>query len=214
MTTPDRDVLISRIVDQEATVEDWAQLRDLASDDPDVWRDVAEAHMRHADLERAIAPILGAADDVDIPTYDDASIRLTERIGVVTTWAGWGVAAAVVLAWLGLVGLGDPGSTGGAQLATPVPVALGDSPEQALEHYIDLGRRQNRVLGEAPHVILQTAPASEGRGFEVIFVRQILERQYVDDLYRMSTDEAGRQVPVPLESAPQPFSTTLTNGPM
>jgi len=217
-TREDRDVLISRIVDQEATVEDWTHLRDLAQDDPEVWRDLAEAQLEQAGLAEAIRPVLDAAENVDVPNHEVASVRLTHRVRTALAWTGWAAAAAVLLAAIGLGGVELPSSTEPASRASVMPTDLGlDSAEQALDRYLDLGRRENRVLGEIPErVVLHTAPVENGEGVEVIFLRQIVERRIVSDLYRSSTDEAGRSVPVPVEVKPNVslISQSSGGGPM
>jgi hypothetical protein len=58
-----------------------------------------------------------------------------------------------------------------------------------------MGKQSGRVLGEVP-VLCESKPAATGQGFEVVYVRQILERAEVHDLYRFSVDEAGNPLPV------------------
>jgi hypothetical protein len=42
-------------------------------------------------------------------------------------------------------------------------------------------------------VIVQGAPIKDGQGYEVVFIRQIVEKARVDDLVRFTSDEAGQQ---------------------
>jgi hypothetical protein len=54
-------------------------------------------------------------------------------------------------------------------------------------------------------VLMHAEPAADGRGYDVVYVRQIVERARVGGMYRFSQDEAGRVTPV---------RTTLTRSPM
>ncbi|MBZ0171123.1 MAG: hypothetical protein K8E66_01960, partial [Phycisphaerales bacterium] len=66
--------------------------------------------------------------------------------------------------------------------------------------YMETGKQANRVLGQVPQrVVLETRPAAQGGGVEVIFLRQIIEREIVgpDRLYRLSRDEFGTETLVP-----------------
>ena len=68
--------------------------------------------------------------------------------------------------------------------------------------YLDKGRADGSVIGEQPErQIVGYAPVKDGEGYEVFYLRQILERARVDHLYRYSSDELGRPAPVPVQPA-------------
>ena len=50
------------------------------------------------------------------------------------------------------------------------------------------------VIAEVPErILIETRPTDNGRGFELVYVRQIIERTVVPDLYQFhSQDEMGR----------------------
>ncbi len=199
---PDVDLLLSRIIDGEAGTADWSSFKLLAEREPSLWRELAEAQRQQADLAAEVACAVSVADAVDVPFHEHASVQLRERFRLVGTWGGWAVAAMVALAWTaGLIGpSGQPGPSDNR--ASLLPTSFG-SPADALRYYVDEGQKQGQVVGEVPaKVLLNSRRQATGEGFEVIYVRQIVERAVVDDLYRFGSDELGQPVPVPVEFTP------------
>jgi hypothetical protein len=117
------------------------------------------------------------------------------------------VAAALVLAWtlyapVGGAGVGATGSIGPDVGKRFIRV---DEPVDALRAYVDRGREAGTVIGLVPDVrVLETRPRADGTGFEVLLVRQIIERQRVDQAYRWTQDEAGNLIPVLVDRSPAP----------
>lgn len=193
----DRDMLISRVVDDQATDADWAQLRRLGENDAGVWRELAEAQHEHAELCRAVESAIAAADDIDAPVEAGVQRRFAQRIRVVTTWGGWAVAATLVLAWVSA-----PADFRGAGAGI-----LDLTPDQAIQRYLDEGRRTGQVIEEIPQrILIETRPGVSGDGLEVIFLRQFIERTHVRTLYRPGRDEFGRRISVPIK-----FEVRLSN---
>lgn len=215
MTTTDLDTLISRVVDQEATDADWRALHTLAANDAGVWRELAQAQRDHAELSAEMDQALACVDRVDVPSHEHFSQSLTERVRVVVTWSGWAVAAALMLAWTGLIDLGisssDPSQPGQANTAGIVPAFQSDDPEAALDYYMEQGRKQGFVLGEADHRVIDILDHDGQK--QVIFIRQIIELKNTNQLFMHPSDELGRpdpQMRIPLniqksrsESTPQ-----------
>lgn len=205
MTGTDRDVLLGRVLDGEATPEDWSAFRALATREPEVWRDLAEAQQDRASLDEAVARALLIADDIEAPVEHRLGEHLAVRTRRVASWAGWALAAGLAIAAAvnpGAVRTGQQtGLEAGAQptvlnAAGVTPPSFA-SPEEALRAYFDAGSEQGRVLGEMSQpVVLGYAPAPGGKGVEVVYLRQIVERTIVDGVYEMAQDETGRQVPV------------------
>ncbi|MFG0259292.1 MAG: hypothetical protein ACF8LK_02980 [Phycisphaerales bacterium JB041] len=196
MTGVDRDILITRVLDGEATPEDWAAFRAMAALDQAVWADLADAQQDRADLASAVADAIAIADSVEAPVQLHAGERLNARIRTGAAWLGWVAAAMVAVA--GFTGrLGVPATPGvGAQQAGLFPIS---SPEDAMKLYLDKGQQAGSVLGEVPdRVLLSSVPAADGNGFEVVFLRQIIERQRVKTLYQLGENEAGQAVAVPI----------------
>jgi hypothetical protein len=193
----DRDLLISRAVDESASDADWEAIKKLAETDPTIWRDVARAQHEHAELASQVESAIAIADEIDAPVEAHMNARFSHRLRVVSTWGGWAVAAAMALAWVA-PGLA-PGRTPGAgpdQLQAGLGPKL--TPQAALDQYIDQGKQEGSVIGEIPgHIIVETIP--QGSGVEVIFVRQIMERKHISRFYRQGQDELGRPTAVPVD---------------
>lgn len=220
MSTTDREqleLLISRIADGEASKEDWAAFSTLAERQPagEAWKELAAAQRDHAALSLAVGVALHGAERVDLPSRELAAAYLGQTAPTPThvrTWSrlgsftGWGVAAclAVMMFNGGRFGQGTilPGDLsggvgGGQNTASILPAAYTiNNADDAVKAYLDVGKKQNAVIGELPQrLLVQSRPAENGR-VEVIYVRQFVERAEVKDLMRFSQDESGRAVPV------------------
>ena len=205
MTPEDRDVLFSRVIDGEATPEDWTALRALAAEDPSAWAELAAMQQDQAGLSAAVAEAIATAERVALPVHEHLSRRMTHRLRVVGGWGGWAAAAAIVLAWAtGMTGV-QPGPAttqpgGGAMSAGIGPNFYEVSePDDALELYLNKGLEDGRVIAEMPaKILLEARPNPAGEGYEVMYYRQILERAVVPDLVGLGSDDAGRPTRVPL----------------
>lgn len=203
---PDLDTLITRVIDAEASVEDWNTLRDLASIDQTVWRQLAESQMQHAQLQRVVEMMLEPADRVEAPVEQAMHQRFTARIAGVTTWGGWLAAALIMLAfvvarnnWTSVGSNDDSALAGFGQRIIP----SFDQPEDALNRYIELGKERGIVLDQMPdQMLIATRPTENNTKVEVIFIRQIVERRVLDKLYNVGETDTGLMVPtnpVPME---------------
>ncbi len=192
MTGIDRDILITRVLDGEATPEDWAAFRAMAARDPAVWADLADAQQDRAELASALAEAIAVADLVEAPIEIHVGERLHARIKTGMAWVGW-VAAAMLA--IGAIN-NQPTGQGGldAQQAGLFPV---HSAEDAAQLYLDKGQAAGSVLCEVPErVLLRSEQLADGSGFRVIYLRQFIECQQVEDLYRMGRNDAGQEVPI------------------
>ncbi|MGP1309763.1 MAG: hypothetical protein ACTS27_06165 [Phycisphaerales bacterium] len=194
---PRDDVLINRVVDGEATPADWAELDVVAERDPSVWSRLAEAQRAHAALQRGVEDALTVAELVDLP---HPSLRLERAWNTrLRVWGGWLVAAVVALAWIG--NFAQVRSLQQQQQTTQALQAgvTGNlTPEQLLEAYMANGKAEGRVVGEMPMVMLETVPTADGKA-QITFVRPLVERVVVDQVYEVGQSDAGRPVPVPAD---------------
>lgn len=204
------DLLISRIADGEAGRADWDAFGALAERSPGAWRALAQAQRDHASLSLAVGVALHAADRVDLPSRAGAvefHRRVPERISPFArmgSWSGWAAAAVIGLAWLsGRSGVGMNTPPGNAAGLLPVSYTI-NNPEDAVKAYLDVGQKQNLVVGELPQrVVVESRPVQKGGGIEVLYVRQFVERAVVNDLVKFGADELNRPVPVRVPM-PQP----------
>ena len=215
------DLLISRVVDGVATARDWDAFQSIAGSDIVAWRELAmslgSAQSDQTSLSRAVEIQAASAALVGLPS-DEAALRPIEFSAAGKAWSfvrgglGWVAAAALALAvYSGRFNqsrVNSPsGSTITAGLGAPIPETDDDTSKDLLNKYLDRGIATGEVLGELPDkLMLQAQPvklADGSDGYEVVFVRQIVERAQLRDLYQMqigSRDELGRekmmQVPV------------------
>ncbi|MFM9995842.1 MAG: hypothetical protein ACKVU4_08580 [Phycisphaerales bacterium] len=197
MSELERDILIARVADGDASEQEWTTFRAWAERDALMWRELAELQRDAAALTSAVNRAVGAADFIEAPVGEHMSARLTERFRMIGLWGGWAAAAALVLVWATGWRLPSGGLGTGADRAS-LPLMPTGSPQDTLRQYLDQGRQSGTVVGQVPEFVMQDVrPAPDGQ-FEVIFIRQIMERAVVDDLYGLGADDAGRAVPLRL----------------
>ncbi len=214
-----RDVLIGRIIDGEASGQDWAEFRQIAGDDQAVFAEIAELQ----DLRKRTLEIVddagNIADTIELPMHMHPKASPAHRLRTAGVWGGWAVAAMVAIAWS--IGLrpGDPlifGEQGNAQAGLGSGII--NTAGEAFQKYLDLGKESGSVIGEMPNgIILDKRPLADGSGYEVLYIRPIIERVVVSDgdVYRQIQTESGQTqiIPAPITpttpaspSTPQPLA--------
>lgn len=209
----DRDLLVSRVVDGVASSADWAALDDLARTESSIWRDLAQAQRCNTELTRAVrAAIAGAervtvsglaeigARDVGYAGSFDIQSHAQNRFNAMARWTGWAAAAALALAWVSGVRTGNPsggtsrsdGPVGAEATLNPFPGSA--SASEILAEYLRRGQASGDVLAEVPSkMMLEAIPMDDqAGGYEVYFVRQIVERTRVPNLYTFAEGEGGQ----------------------
>jgi hypothetical protein len=159
-----------------------------------VWRELAGAQRMNASLSAVVGEAVSVADDVEINTRE-APVVLA-RIGGFSRWGGWAAAAALALAWMAGSRVGPQRNdlfAPGGQTQTAGVLSAAD----ALKAYLTKGRDEGLVLGEMPaKVMLDAVPVGLGEGgADVYYIRQIVERVRVEELFRTSNDESGALTP-------------------
>lgn len=197
------ELLISRIVDGEATPADWSAFRAQAERDASLWRDLAEEQRGQSELSSEVAAALSVVNAVDVPVHSEMVRRMSDRFRQVGMWGGWLAAACVGLMWAGGHRAASAGSGQEAGLVSSL------SPASALQTYLDQGQSTGKVIGELPEkLLIRAEPLTEGdgtsiTGYSIVYVRQIMERTVVKDLYRFGgADEAGEPRAVRVEFRP------------
>ena len=193
-----RDLLISRVIDGRASTSDWDRFRALAANEPQIWCELASTQEQHEHVRDELRAELAVADRVSLPggIIDEEGTR--RRMSLTSKWGGWAVAAALLVVWsLGMPSVEDLGTQ--PSIAGIPGINLNEAePEQAFERYLDAGQRSGRVVAEMPEqVVVETTPLPDGT-IEVLYLRQVIERRVMDQAYRMTRDESGNPVPVPV----------------
>jgi hypothetical protein len=222
----DRDLLVSRVVDDAASPEDWQQLRALAEYDPSVWRELFEAQHAQAELAQAVQQAIAIADGVDAPVDQLSGPGLVFRFRKAAAWSGWGLAASVAIVWAvstmtwqagvpsagpqapqpsgSTVAMVDPDSGSAGQFeafnttAEPSASMLAQPRTLPTEQFRTASAATER-MGEMPErVLLEVRPLPDGR-MELIYVRRLIEKTVVEEgeLYQVKPDDAGIDRAVP-----------------
>ncbi|MCA9295045.1 MAG: hypothetical protein KC983_00980, partial [Phycisphaerales bacterium] len=161
--------------------------------------------MRTAD--RVAAPVAagryGVNDDRDDAPEVHIRRAATTGFAARASWSGWSVAALVAMAaavqWFLPASPQAPTESISAGAPNEIKAGVGNvipvrSTQQALRDYIDLGKESGDVIAELPtKVLVETRPSPTGEGYELLYLRQILERTYVPSLYEFEgQSEAGQ----------------------
>lgn len=215
MQNTELDILISRVVDARASATDWDLLEQHGAADAGVWKALAMAQRDHSLLSAAVGAAVEPARRVSLPeqigeeagdvprTLSFAQAQVASRARRAATWAGWAAAAALGLAFVSQqTGPVSAPSSGAVPESQRAGLSGGISnATDALKAYLDRGKADGSVIGEQPEKqIVDVVPVRDGGGFEVFYVRRILERARVDNLYRVTSDEAGQPAALPVEA--------------
>ncbi|MCA8962275.1 MAG: hypothetical protein KDC38_17240 [Planctomycetes bacterium] len=203
------EILLSRVVDGEASPADWAELELFARRDADLWQRLAAALKAEAQLRSALEARLTVADrvELDLPAMPERRARRAGASSIV----GWAAAALFAALWIGsLVGVErDPATEGlpsGVAENTYAPPADADA---ALDQYLDLARREGRWVGELPQLVVDTRTSPDEPAMEVLYLRRFLERKTVDDFYQVDRNEQGAHVVTPVSFQNLPRTGSL-----
>jgi len=195
------DILISRAIDGDASSGDWDELTALADANPALWHNLAMTLREHQAFARAVNADVTVADAVEMPTVRTAATIQSRDAGRhpailarVGGWSGWAIAAVLAIVWV--AGVLNPVQSNTRHQDGSAPghtTMIGASAADLLAAYLDKGRQEDFVIAEVPQrILLETRPNETGRGYELIYLRQILERTVVPDLYQFNQDEAGQ----------------------
>ncbi len=223
----DRELLIGRLL-ADPTDDDgeevWSHFRAHAGRDAAAWEQLARA-FRHelalrtaaerehgqrraiTEIDRAIersGPTSHAARGVAVendralaPSPSSAPRRAAGVFGR----AGWAVAA-------GLMVIGSVSFLGPVQDATtphgpdaPRTITASFTADEAYDQYVSIGEQAGRIVAELPTVMVESRAMPDG-SFEVLYVRQLLERETVSGMYELQPDDAGELNPVPIPPFP------------
>jgi hypothetical protein len=210
----DRDILISRVVDGRASATEWTTLETMAGRDPGVWRELATAQRDQRAIEMIVNDAGNAAESVDLPMRATPDMQATAPWSRLRIWGGWMAAAVLAFAAAGqyfqINLLKQYGTSGGNTGGPTMPVGFTNA-DAAFDEYQKLGKRDGIVVGELPdRVLLSAQPATDGEGYDVMVIRQVVERRRVKDVLQFpSRNELGETIPV---ARPLPVTTGQSRG--
>ena len=176
----DADLLLSRAVagDRRAL----AEVRARGASDPSILEELAMWQADELRLARLGRTLDARADRIELPRRGIVGGRQSRL--------GWFVAAAIALAWFGqslVPGVRDSRSTAQQQASVAGLGAGFTTADEAFDAYVAKAREEGLVEGEvAPPTLLRSRELTDGRGFEVVIVRQIIERRVSPEIYRVA----------------------------
>ena len=186
--TPEQSLLFDRLVSSEASPEEWSAWVEQVGDDVDAWRLLAAAYRNEALLDRLAADDAGVADEVAPPSRAASSRRWVGPLAFSTGW----LAAAAVLIVTSVLSMRS-GTDAGTEYARPAVTPIAANADDALQLYLERGRDEGSVVEELPtRLLVDYRPLEEDGGYEVLYVRQILEKTIVPELYApTASDDSG-----------------------
>jgi len=215
MTVVEIELLLSRVVDRSASLDDWHELERRAQTEPQLWARLAE--LLHDDAALAVAlhdQLATAVTRSELPKaaalLPELSSREAERLPGVSPrpaqapagtrrtaapwWAfgGWAAALYVAVAWWSSPATVRPASRTQLVEQLPHPTAL---PSLASGSAAGGGE----CVGELPHVLLETRSLPGGESYEVLYLSRRVERQVVAGALLVGCDDLGEPSPVPVD---------------
>ena len=174
----EHEVLIGRIVDDEASSSDRQRFEHLALSEPDLWRHLALRQQDMRALSAEVGRATAAARRVELPHDHHEEPRHTWAFAL----SGWAAMILVAVCWA-IVGRGTPvGPAPGPGNAVTTQASY----EESLQSYATAPY----VLGQWQPLLLDTTPLSENR-VAVRFLRRFEEVVIIDPTTELPVDEAG-----------------------
>lgn len=177
------DLLVSRAIDRVASDAEWQELEMAAGVGPEPWERLAQTLRAEGRVASGLLGAVAVADAVALPAPRVASRFVRLRHGI----AAAAIVMALVAGWSarGLVA-SDPAPRG--ENATLLDY------DDAFARCVAAGVRSGTLVDELPVEVVHQAKTSSGNAFEVYFVRRLVERRVLPELYRIDQDERGRPV--------------------
>lgn len=176
--------LMSRLAEGAGDEQDWARWSDTAGNDAARWRELAEMQRDHAMVQRTMQRVAATADRIGLP----AGSAQAPAVLRISAWSGWSIAAMIALASL-VWHFAQTNTTDPTQ-PSDVTTVSDMSASEAFDAYLARGRDEGLVVDELPTRVLVTARALEEGGYELLYLRQVLERVRVPDLYMIEDEPA------------------------
>jgi hypothetical protein len=191
------ELLISRAVCGDAAADEWDELTARADSDGRVWRELGVTLRDQSALVAIAAGAGDCAESVAAPKTAGRGATLAPawRGSLrLTSWTGWAVAAGLAIAigarWLGAPASPEALPVSAAGISTPADATLVRNAQEALDAYLERGRTEKRVIQQMPRMLLLEArPNPTGEGYEILYLRQLMERAVVPDLYQFGAEE-------------------------
>jgi len=189
------EVLIARVMANEAHEGEWRRFESIAAAQPVAWERMARALRDELAARSAFDDIATPAEAVELPLGAGRGVR---RLSALQSWPGWALAAVLALAWA--VSFFSPLRHNQQEAAVGGPLLQArHSADEAFSDYLTLGAQEGRVLQELPMMMIESRFDRDQGRVEVVYVRQLLERATVESAFELTEDALGRPEPVPID---------------
>lgn len=214
--THDDDLTISRLLDGRGKAADWRRLRAITATDTTAWERVIGCSADQDTLGEVMTAAGDLASQTDLAganaggcgdsTPATLSIERHRADGrrvdraVRSARLGWLVAACLTLGLVSVALRQPAGEGNGNSIGQGAGLVSLDkwSASDFMKGYKDRAVKDGTLVAEMPQrLVLESRPTADGKGHEVLYMRQFIERAVVDDLYKFGVDESGRPVMVP-----------------
>lgn len=184
------DILLSRAVSGDRDA--FATVCARAATEPALLEELAAWQADELRLARAARELESFADRAELPPADSARGR-SWRAGL-----GWAAAAVIAIAWISQSVLPRDGAPARENVAGFDPFSGFATSDDAFDAYVDKARADGVIYGAvAAPAIIGSRELDGGEGFEILVVRQIVERRRVPEMFRLvPVDESGALAPV------------------
>ncbi|HEV8259386.1 MAG TPA: hypothetical protein VGQ19_01345 [Burkholderiales bacterium] len=189
------EILIGRLVDNQASDDDRRRFQSWADADPNLWRRLALRQQDMAALASHVEPHLRAADEIELPASAGPAVsRMTIRVA---SWglaiSGWAAMVALALVWS--ANTGRP--TGIQTPPRAVPTAANPT-ELTPDEHLRLYEQAGFVIGEMPPTLLEVEQLRDGRK-AVRYIRRIEEVLFLPPDQDVPVDDSGNLTKPPSE---------------
>ena len=190
------EILIGRLVDNQANDVDRREFESLAGSDPRLWRRLAMRQQDMATLSSQVEPHLRAADRIELPIESRAQVsKATIRIA---SWAlaasGWAAMVALAFVWAS----NTRHSLSPGQNPTNAISAAAKPAELSPDDHLRLYEQAGFVIGEMPPTMLEVQVLPDGRK-AVRYIRRIEEVLFLPPDQDVPVDDSGNLTKPPSE---------------
>lgn len=174
------EVLITRLVDGEATDEDRQRFDHLAASEPTLWRQRALRQEDMTILAEQVRDATATMERVALPRRR----FIPTRLSLPMAFSGWAAVLIIAVTWVVLTSLNRSGEVRNLDMATSMAPSL--SPEDHFEKYLSAPY----VLGDMQPLVVEVKELPDGR-IAVHFVRRIEEIAFLDPSAELPVDDEG-----------------------
>jgi anti-sigma factor RsiW len=176
------DILISKLVDGEATDEERQRFDHLAAAEPTLWRLLALRQQDMSVLAEEVRNATATIERTDLP--QSRAWIVPARLSWPLVFSGWAAVIVLAVSWAVVSLAGARAPRAGIEASAPA------APRMTAEEHLEAYLRAPYVLGDMQPVVMEVEELSDGR-VAVHFVRRIEEVAFLDPSVDLPVDEDG-----------------------